>query len=275
MQTTFEGKCSTDKRVFIYGLFDPRNGVIRYIGKAADLKVRMFGHLSDKRRVHKVHWIEQLKACGMSPSMCILEICEPGSDWEEAEKFWIAYHRFIGTRLTNSTNGGEGSFGREISEETRKKIGSANRGKKLPREQIEQMRTRLIGNKYALGSRHSEETRRRVSLAGMGRKKSAETVGKLRASLRRFYDSQTDEERAVRASRHPWIGRHHSIQTRLKIARSLQRPGRPQTVEERIKRSNSLKGRCFDNYTKTLMWASATRRWRNSEFISDRREYWE
>lgn len=60
---------------------------------------------------------------GNRPESVLLEEVR-GGDWEEAERFWIAYWKFLGASLTNLTEGGEcgGSKGRVVSEETRRRI---------------------------------------------------------------------------------------------------------------------------------------------------------
>jgi hypothetical protein len=68
------------------------------------------------------------------------EIIENNLSWEEAcerEKFWINFYgkKINGLgKLVNMTDGGEGSLGRILSEETKKKISESNKGKKLNEE---------------------------------------------------------------------------------------------------------------------------------------------
>jgi hypothetical protein len=73
---------------------------------------------------------------------------------------WIAVYS-LGNRLTNMTKGGEGTVGRFHSEETRKKISQANKGKrsnlgrKMPEEQKAKLRNKVV----------TEEARRNYSVA--------------------------------------------------------------------------------------------------------------
>lgn len=56
-------------------------------------------------------------------------------------------------------------FGKHHSEETKKKLSEANKGRKVSEEVKEELRLRNLGNKYCLGRKDSEETKekRRIS----------------------------------------------------------------------------------------------------------------
>jgi hypothetical protein len=82
--------------------------------------------------------------------------------------------------LWNITDGGEGSSGRSLSEETKRKISKSRKGKVLNREarakRLESMRGRR-GTFF--GKSHSEETRRKIAEAHMGKQASEKTRAKL------------------------------------------------------------------------------------------------
>ncbi len=87
----------------IYGLKDPRDGRIRYIGRTTQPRKRFTSHLRDRStrtNQAKVLWIAELEALGLKPIMEILEsvVNEPAS--EIAERSWILTLRSDGT-LTN------------------------------------------------------------------------------------------------------------------------------------------------------------------------------
>lgn len=94
---------------YIYGLIDPRTNQCRYIGKTDDLKYRLRMHLGEKSRTKKTGWIKGLLKSGNKPSIEIFEVAAV-EDWEEAERFWIAYGKFLGCNLTNGTLGGDGGL---------------------------------------------------------------------------------------------------------------------------------------------------------------------
>lgn len=56
-------------------------------------------------------WILSLERAGLAPEVFVIEEVAPGSDWIEAEQFWISYFRMIGANLCNHTAGGEGQTG--------------------------------------------------------------------------------------------------------------------------------------------------------------------
>lgn len=151
----------------IYGLFDPRDGTLRYVGKslkgAAD---RLASHLcpsSLRDRTKKNGWLKSLLKKSLRPEWEVLDRPQLNG-LNEAEQFWIAYYKSIGCELLNMTPGGDGHHGRIYSPELREKIGAAQRGKPKPK--------------------HSAETRAKMSAAHKGRKATAETRAKMSAAQR-------------------------------------------------------------------------------------------
>lgn len=98
---------------FIYGLCDPITQQLRYVGKSNNPEIRKYEHISSrflKSKTHKNHWIKGLMDRGERPELFVIE--EVALDgWQEKEQFWIAYFKYIGANLTNSTVGGEGDCG--------------------------------------------------------------------------------------------------------------------------------------------------------------------
>jgi hypothetical protein len=92
--------------VTIYGLVDPRTGVVRYVGKANDSAKRLKTHIRDARRRNSpVHcWIRKLAGVGLTPEMRVLEAVE--GDWREVERRLIAEYRAAG-KLLNVADGGD------------------------------------------------------------------------------------------------------------------------------------------------------------------------
>lgn len=183
----------------IYCLSDPRDGTVRYVGKADNPSRRLLHHLKPhllKARTQKNSWIRKLLSIGMKPLVRVLEKVE-AVKWEEREKYWIAHLRKLGQPLTNGTEGGDGGAplpeirkriseklrGRKLPEEQRRKMGEARRGKKRTPEAIEKFRlarrghavsaeTRLRISKANTGKRHTQAARLAISLAGRGRKQA-------------------------------------------------------------------------------------------------------
>ena len=88
--------------MYIYGLIDPRNGELRYVGATTvSLRHRLYGHVDfpkTKSQTPLAKWLRELD--GESPE--IFEIEAVDDSWgPEAERFYIQYFRYIGCRLTN------------------------------------------------------------------------------------------------------------------------------------------------------------------------------
>lgn len=150
---------------YIYALYDPRGGNIRYIGKSDNPYNRLkYCHIRKQELnadTHKSRWIKQLISINLKPTLKIIEKVNK-NDWCNKEKYWIKYYKNKGVKLTNETNGGEGRevgfkhkkssvqkiinalTGRFVSEETRNKIREKNKKNYycLTNEQ------RIINSKY-------------------------------------------------------------------------------------------------------------------------------
>src|SRR6266852_3292144 len=95
---------SAGKPTVIYGLIDPRDGTLRYVGKTiSSPQARLNGHIAEglapRYRRHVVCWIMALLAAGVRPKMVEIETVPSGENWEEAEQFWIAYLRSLDADL--------------------------------------------------------------------------------------------------------------------------------------------------------------------------------
>jgi group I intron endonuclease len=104
-------------------------------------------------------------------------IKEDNKTWDEIiqlEKYWISYY---GRRdlnkgtLVNLTDGGEGTYGRLHSEETKAKIGKKSKLKVFSKEYREKLSKVTKGkNNHRYGKPVSEETRKKISEAQIGEK---------------------------------------------------------------------------------------------------------
>lgn len=143
--------------IYIYLLRDPRNGAVRYVGKANNPTQRKTNHScrSTSKGLRRHGWIQELRAHNLRPQFEIIEECT-GNSWRERERFWIAHYGGI-RNLLNARLGGE--IVRPASREIYLAMGEKRCG--VPR---------------------SEETKRRVSESLRGHTVSAETRAKLRAA---------------------------------------------------------------------------------------------
>lgn len=207
-----------EPKVVIYGLVDPFTNELRYVGQTVNGRQRLSVHIKSlNEKSHKANWIKSVLAKNGKPEWFIIEVVEK-HELDEAECFWIAYFRSIGSRLTNATPGGEHpthtaetklkiSLSKQnISIETRQKlsaslkksaavqrhvrflatstvvkekISAAHRGKTLSSEHRKKISIACTGLK------RSTETLKKMSAAQMGKVKSAETRAKMSAAKRK------------------------------------------------------------------------------------------
>lgn len=95
-----------ERRSTIYGLIDPRNEALRYIGKTTGLAIaRAYIHTASMAETSlKASWVMALRTFERWPEYVVIEVIE---HWQanEAEEFWIAYYASLGAPLLNETTG--------------------------------------------------------------------------------------------------------------------------------------------------------------------------
>lgn len=183
----------------IYGLASGEDGKVRYVGQTtAPVERRRYEHIWLARRGSQTRvskWIRSVRRAGYSIDIFIIE---KDAVLHASEKRLIAWYRRHGARLTNLTDGGEGTIGwsggrgrkrpdlaarnragrgrsgRPISDEVRAKISAALKGRKRPDVAA---RNRL--NKGKPGWPHTEASRAKIGQAHKGKVVSAETRAKL------------------------------------------------------------------------------------------------
>ncbi len=140
---------------------------------------------------------------------------------------------------------------KQHSEETRRLIGDAHRGKVVRPETLERMRQANLGKK------HSEEHKAKIAAAGRGRVKSKTTREKLRAAglARVFTDEQIER---VRAQGYANRGRVPTPEQRARMAAAQE--GRTHTEETKAKIGAAHKGRAPGDETRAKMSDAQRRR---------------
>lgn len=127
--TLVDNTLSTEtNQVAIYLLRDPRDGRVRYVGKAVDPVRRLRQHLAPfklQARTRKNSWLKGLLASSQRPLLEIIDRVESELA-DEAERFHIFMHREFGADLTNGTEGGEGGAVTDL--DARERIARAHRG---------------------------------------------------------------------------------------------------------------------------------------------------
>lgn len=168
---------------FIYGLIDPRTGLVRYVGKTAVGMRRPQSHRTPcilrADQTHKGRWIRQLVAEGLLYVITVLEEVEV-NHLSIAERSWIARGRELGWPLTNSTDGGEGLSGHVFSPEHRQRISCANKGRRLTEAQRARIASARRGKPLSLAAR--EKLREAGRHARLGTKHTAEAKARVGAA---------------------------------------------------------------------------------------------
>lgn len=157
---------------YIYSLKNPENNEIKYIGQTDNIRRRFNDHLrkslnpnDSEYETYKSRWIRKLLNEGVNPVLDIIEECDTIEISNNREKFWIEKMTEMGVKLTNSYVNDVTEF----SEETKKKMSSAKKGKKLEeiigKEKAEKLRLDFIerNKKYWTGREKTEEQKNKIS----------------------------------------------------------------------------------------------------------------
>ena len=138
----------------VYGLVDPRDHTLRYVGKSTSGYkrpkqhfCRYYTHGMPYKNWYVYRWIRKLQREDVKPEIIVLEYCE-ADDLDFWEIWHIAYWKGLGCRLTNATTGGEGIKGMKWTDEMRKRKSEQTKG-----------------NTNKRGSKLSQESKDRVSKA--------------------------------------------------------------------------------------------------------------
>lgn len=124
------------KTIFIYVLIDPLTNQVRYVGKTTDAKRRLRRHINERflHDSYKDRWVRKLLENDLIPEIEIIdEVLE--NEWIYWEQFYISYFKFIGSLLTNGTNGGDqppSTKGRKHTIESKLKMSNSKKGKPIP-----------------------------------------------------------------------------------------------------------------------------------------------
>jgi len=105
-----------DRTRYIYGLVDPRDGRVRYVGMTTSPELRLVSHCTNlgrlqpdgqlARRGRKDDWLRELEAGGLRPQMTVFEEVAPENDPLVREEVWIDRMRAGGADLLNGRPAG-------------------------------------------------------------------------------------------------------------------------------------------------------------------------
>lgn len=144
----------------------------------------------------------------------LIQYCSSKEETNKAEKFWIAEYRSRGKAEYNIADGGYGSAGFHHTEETKRRLSEANKGK--PK---------------------SDETKRKLSEAHKGKQVSEETKRKLSEAHKGNHPSEETSQKMSEARK----GKHKSEEWRRKVSEAQK--GRKLSEEHRRKLSEAHKGK--------------------------------
>lgn len=130
------------RKVYIYTLTDPRDNLIKYIGKTLNPITRKSQHKNSRTKTKCGTWIQSLRKLELQPIFEILDETD-SENWILMEKYWISQMKSWGFPIKNMTSGGESidpemssriHKGKILSEEVKGKISKTLMGKKHSEE---------------------------------------------------------------------------------------------------------------------------------------------
>lgn len=126
----------------IYGLVDPRDARIRYVGCSAHPKDRAWMHAGQARIATspKSVWMRELEAAGLKPLLVAIEVCESEKEAADSERKWIASL----PGLCNVANGGFSGRTSKVFEERAKPEYRSRQSAAMLRHVSERRRRRVI-----------------------------------------------------------------------------------------------------------------------------------
>ena len=176
------------KKGIIYGLFDPRKveseDDCRYVGQSTHTAHdRLNGHRSEARgrsTRYVCNWFRKVMREGFDPIIIVFQTMDVIDDdrtgLSQAERRWIAHGRAEGWRLTNDTDGGEGTSGWHPSLEQRAKISAIMKGVPKSPEHRAKISAFMKTQPLNPGLVKATEERRGKPLPEATRKKQSESM---------------------------------------------------------------------------------------------------
>jgi hypothetical protein len=96
-------------KCFIYGLIDPRDNTLKYIGQTTQGINRLRDHLYESKydinsNYKKFNWIKKLLKLNLVFDVIYFEYCNTKEELNEAESFYIEYYKTLGCSLLNHSS---------------------------------------------------------------------------------------------------------------------------------------------------------------------------
>ena len=168
----------SDKKFKLYGIYCPKTSELCYVGiTVRSLSTRLNEHLRKPTNKNMKLWINQLSNDGLKPNIGLIKHY---STYDELVKEETKYIIEGGETLFNMCEGGIKNYmlGKTHSEESKRKISEALKNRVMSEDELlkrckvikelwsndewsipirEQMRHRMVGNKYNEGFHHTDE----------------------------------------------------------------------------------------------------------------------
>ena len=177
---------SSDPKFYVYEHWRPDTGVIFYVGKGHGDRA----YITKGRNSKHSAVMNSLRAAGFALQVKIVTNGMAEKSALEAERKLIANWLSLGADLVNLSSGGEGISGFRISEETKRKLSEANKGKPAAfKGKKHKPATIAILSKKAKERGPQLQLQTSQALAKVvafhtGRKRSAETCARVSESLK-------------------------------------------------------------------------------------------
>lgn len=182
------------RKIYIYALTDPRDGIVRYIGQTVEPSHRRAKHVYKNAGTPKCQWIQGLKSEGLRVDLSILEVVESelADEADDRERRWIARAQMFGCDLLNRHSGGRRGF--EVAEESGRKISERNIGKHSG--------SKHSGSKPGKrGPKHSQESKRRIGETSKRTMSNPEIKQRVREGHRRWVAARRAAREAAKADK--------------------------------------------------------------------------
>jgi hypothetical protein len=210
----------------VYYVYEHRRndtGAVFYVGKGRARR-------DAARNNRSAHWNSIVnKAGGYQICRIATDIDEELSHLVEVEA--IDKYRRIGLRLANKTDGGEGSTGAKLSEQTRRRMSESRRGANNPNfgkarpESVkkvisEKRKGRVAGKDHPrFGMTVSDEMRKRISEKLKGSRLTPEQAAKHSEALRRYHDTAGRRKPVLCVTTGEWFPTASAAADKLKLIR--------------------------------------------------------
>lgn len=181
----------TNKNCGIYKITNTVTGKF-YIGSAVNIKRRWAIHrsrLGANTHVNRHLQNSWNKHGEDSFTFEVLEYCEK-KRLIEREQFYIDNEKPAYNISPTAGN----RLGVESTDETKRKISEARKGKVKSDESKRKMSEAKMGNQYSLGFKHTDETKRKISEARKGKPLSEEHKRKLSEAMKRVWVERLSNE---------------------------------------------------------------------------------